>query len=131
MLYTWAFRFFRGKNKGYYEKYKNERSNKTEMYFSVPQGTHELTFGILDDEGGELWNFYLIFIESTMMRSRQIIVYADYSEDGISTDMQTLSSNWHEGLDNEFEFEFQISKMKKVTIYMCLTDIKYNIHVTY
>ncbi len=102
-----------------------------EMYFSVPQGTHELTFGILDDEGGELWNFYLIFIESTMMRSRQIIVYADYSEDGISTDMQTLSSNWHEGLDNEFEFEFQISKMKKVTIYMCLTDIKYNIHVTY
>ena len=23
-----------------------------EMYFSVPQGTHELTFGILDDEGG-------------------------------------------------------------------------------
>ena len=100
------------------------------MYFSVPYGTRELSFGITDDEGCELWNFYMIFIESMTMNSRQAIVYGDYNDDGILEEKSEVCDR-HEGTDNEFEFDFDISEDKKVSIYLCMSERQYNICVSY
>ncbi len=102
-----------------------------EMYFSVPYGTRELSFGIADDQGDELWNFYLIFIESVTMNSRQVIVRCDYNEDGIPVEERSEICGQHKNPDNEFEFEFDVSEGKKVRIYLYMTNYQYTIQVTY
>lgn len=100
-----------------------------EMYFSVPYGMHEMSFGIPDEEGEEVFNFYLIFVESAMMNLRLVTVYGDYEEDGALKEMQTLSSGRREGANNEFEFEFDVSETKKVKIYLCMGDCQYTVYV--
>ena len=101
-----------------------------EMCFSVPKGTHELSFGIVDDEGGELFNFYLIFLESVTMNLRQVTVYGDYSEEGL-TEQRLEHYNDQTNLDAEFGFEFNISEKKKVIIDVCMGNSQYHIYVKY
>ena len=101
-----------------------------EMYFSVPCGTNELSFGITGIDNDELWKFSLIFIESTTMNSRLVLVYGDYKEDG-SIESQTAICDRHKDYSNEFEFEFNVSETKKVNIYLCMTNEQYITHVRY
>lgn len=101
-----------------------------EMYFSVPYGTRELSFGIANKDG-ELLNFCLIFIESVTTGSRQVIAYGDYKEDGTPVEMRSEICDRRKDIDNEFEFLFDISETKKVNIYLCMTYHQYTIHVEY
>lgn len=102
----------------------------SEMYFSVPYGTREMSFGIAN-EGEEIWNFYLIFIESVTMGSRQVIAYGDYRDDGIPVEMRSEIYDRQKDFDDEFEIEFDISKTKKVKLSLFMTDRQYTVHVNY
>lgn len=103
----------------------------SEMYFSVPYGTRETSFGIVDEDGGELCNFYLIFIESVLMGSRQVVAYGDYNEDGIPVEMRSEVCDRRKDFDNEFEMVFDISESKKVKLNLFMTEHQYMIHVSY
>lgn len=102
----------------------------SELYFSIPYGTREMSFGIT--EGGEIWNFYLIFTESEIMKLRQVIVYSDCKEDGTLTEeARSELYKRHEGHDDVIEFEFGMSESRNIKIYLYMTEQQYDVCVNY
>ena len=99
-----------------------------EYYLNVPYGTHETSFGFVGNDD-ELYSVYVMFLDSELMNSRQILAYGDFPENASYEEVSTGWAKKQEGCENEFGLEFKLPDDRTMKLHIYMDELQYVIHV--